>query len=399
MSKDKHEAYIANNVTIFGENTGIGAIAVHPNQNYFAIGEAGKSPAICLYKHDIARDSETKCPEYHKVCSLSSGTQSKFNDLEFNMDGVYLASISGSPDHTLTIWDWKAQTVILRCKAFSQDVFTVRFSRYNNNKLFTAGTGHIRFWEMAQTFTGLKLQGQIGKFGDRDLSDISSFVEYHNGKILSSSESGMLLMWQDCLIQFVLRPDPDITPQISQCHDGPVVYVHKFKASMQNWPKLAHVKSNPDSFDCIITAGADGYIRLWDNSGVEFFEPTETKPDFLLELIHEVRLPSAKSRPVSVTFSADESHWIIQDNSGFLWKLSKSDLVVETLMRFHGYRVSGIQANTHSHNVITCGIDGTVRNWDMMSQEATFLKQFNDSIQGLLCLSNLPYHCKCKLCC
>lgn len=30
----------------------------------------------------------------------------------------------------------------------------------------------IRFWTMANTFTGLKLQGQIGKFGAKELSDI-----------------------------------------------------------------------------------------------------------------------------------------------------------------------------------------------------------------------------------
>ena len=29
-----------------------------------------------------------------------------------------------------------------------------------------------RFWTMANTFTGLKLQGEIGKFGTKELSDI-----------------------------------------------------------------------------------------------------------------------------------------------------------------------------------------------------------------------------------
>ena len=33
----------------------------------------------------------------------------------------------------------------------------------NDGRLTTAGTGHIRFWKMASTFTGLKL-GDIGKF-------------------------------------------------------------------------------------------------------------------------------------------------------------------------------------------------------------------------------------------
>ena len=32
---------------------------------------------------------------------------------------------------------------------------------------------HIRFWKMARTFTGLKLQGEMGKFGTVEISDIS----------------------------------------------------------------------------------------------------------------------------------------------------------------------------------------------------------------------------------
>jgi hypothetical protein len=31
--------------------------------------------------------------------------------------------------------------------------------------LATMGTGHIKFWKIAETFTGLKLKGQIAKFG------------------------------------------------------------------------------------------------------------------------------------------------------------------------------------------------------------------------------------------
>jgi hypothetical protein len=40
---------------------------------------------------------------------------------------------------------------------------------------------------MAQTFTGLKLQGELGKFGQIDLSDISAFVEFPDGKVLSGT--------------------------------------------------------------------------------------------------------------------------------------------------------------------------------------------------------------------
>ena len=54
---------------------------------------------------------------------------------------------------------------------------------------------------MADTFTGLKLQGQIGKFGNVELSDVAAFVELPDGKVLSGAETGELLMWDGGLIK------------------------------------------------------------------------------------------------------------------------------------------------------------------------------------------------------
>jgi hypothetical protein len=111
-----------------------------------------------------------------------------------------------------------AQSVVLRTKAFSSDVWRVTFNAHVPGLLTTSGqgtgaerrrckcipaqagappracscpnalpdhAGHIRFWKMAATFTGLKLQGQIGKFGRTELSDITGYAEFPDGKVLS----------------------------------------------------------------------------------------------------------------------------------------------------------------------------------------------------------------------
>lgn len=57
------------------------------------------------------------------------------------------------------------------------------FSPDDPNRLTTSGTGHIRFWRIARTFTGLKLQGDIGKFGKVELSDVDDFAELPDGKV------------------------------------------------------------------------------------------------------------------------------------------------------------------------------------------------------------------------
>jgi len=61
-------------------------------------------------------------------------------------DGRMLASISGNPDYMLTIWNWRQELIMLRCKAFSQDVTHVSFSHDIPGILTTAGIGHIRWW-------------------------------------------------------------------------------------------------------------------------------------------------------------------------------------------------------------------------------------------------------------
>jgi hypothetical protein len=92
---------------------------------------------------------------------------------------------------------------------------------------------------MAETFTGLKLQGDIGKFGNVELSDVSAFVEIPNGKIICGCENGTLLLWDNMLIQMVMGT------AAGPCHAGMVEF-------------LAIEDGQ------VISAGADGCIKTWD---------------------------------------------------------------------------------------------------------------------------------------
>jgi WD40 repeat protein len=89
---------------------------------------------------------------------LRGGTEYAYAALAFSPDGAQLASVGGPSDYLLAVWDWCAGSVLLRCKAFSQEVYSVAFAARTAGRLVTSGLGHIRFWRMASTFTGLKLQ-------------------------------------------------------------------------------------------------------------------------------------------------------------------------------------------------------------------------------------------------
>ncbi|KAI9094908.1 WD40-repeat-containing domain protein [Phlyctochytrium arcticum] len=209
----------------------IGSIAVHPSRKYIAVAEVfDDEPNIYMFEY----------PSLQLYRVLRQGAEKGFSNVCFNTEGDKLASVGMDPDYMLTIWDWKQEKIVLRSKAFSQDVYNVAFSPETDGQLTTAGMGHIKFWRMASTFTGLKLQGYIGKFGLTELTDISTFVQLPDGKVLSSTDTGNLLLWDGGMIKCEIAGKGR-----KPCHQGKVEVVTLLDGE-------------------IITAGEDGYIRVWD---------------------------------------------------------------------------------------------------------------------------------------
>ncbi len=144
---------------------GIGSIAVHPQRKYFAVAEKGVWPNIYIYEYPSMR--------LYRV--LRRGTEKSYSSVNFSQNGNSIASVGSYPDYNISIWDWRQEIVVLKAKAFSQEVFNVTFSQYSEHVIGTSGLAHIKFWKVAETFTGLKLKGQIAKFGQVELSDVVAY--------------------------------------------------------------------------------------------------------------------------------------------------------------------------------------------------------------------------------
>lgn len=221
-------------VFVTKDGGGVASVAVNRAQTFFAVAEKGTQPNIYIYEY----------PSLRLYRILRMGTEKSYSNINFSNDDRHLASVGSSPDFNICVWDWRNEVLVLKSKAFSQEVFKVDFSEFSNNILGTGGLAHIRFWKIANTFTGLKLQGETGKFGQIELSDVTGFYIFPDGKVLSGSENGTLLLWEGNLIKVVISID-EKTP----CHDGPI-----------NFVKLTKETSPPQ----IVTAGFDGYIKFWD---------------------------------------------------------------------------------------------------------------------------------------
>jgi len=339
---------------------GIGAITVHPSKQYIAIGDIGNSPDINIYS----------LPDMKLVRTLKNGTKRAYSALNFNQLGGQLASVGSNPDYTLTIWNWNEEKIVLRSKAFGQDVYNVTFSPSLEGQLTTSGLGHIKFWKMSSTFTGLKLKGAIGKFGKVDISDITGYLEFPDGKVLSGSEQGNLLLWENNLIKVLIKQEED-----QPCHDGSIEFIAR----------------NEDGY--IMTAGRDGQIKYWQFDAIDVLEPSDSSNLCLIKPVQSYAMPTEntnreKIEIVNMIENGNDS-WIIQDATGAFWrvvseKVKDSDPIeynhsCELLIEFSAGSLYGVDTALNQHTALVSGQDGFIRLYDYVNSKLLQARKFSSA--------------------
>ncbi|XP_036208237.1 cilia- and flagella-associated protein 44 [Myotis myotis] len=324
--------------------TGIGVIGVHPNKTHFAVAEKGVAPKIIIYEY----------PSLRPYRILHDGADLGYAYVDFNYSGTLLASVGSSPDYTLTIWDWKEEQPILRTKAFSQEVFKVTFNPEDDEQLTTAGSGHIKFWEMAQTFTGLKLQGFLGRFGKTATTDIEGYMELPDGKVLSGSEWGNMLVWEAGLIKVELTRTGN-----KLCHQGPINQIMLDEGE-------------------VITIGSDGWVRIWDFETIDTADIVDETGLLEIEPINELQVDkNVKLFSMIKMSEAGNNFWLAQDSNGAIWKLDLSFSNItqdpECLFSFHSGAVEALAMSPLTYLMATTALDCSVRIYDFASKN--FLTQ------------------------
>ncbi|XP_067282838.1 cilia- and flagella-associated protein 44 isoform X2 [Pseudorasbora parva] len=326
---------------------GIGAIMVHPSKQYFAMAEKGHHPNIIIYEY----------PSLRPYRILRGGTGTMYSYVDFNRDGSLLVSVGGAPDYMLTLWDWRQEQVTLCNKAFAQDVYRVTFSPDCVGQLTTSGSGHIRFWKMASTFTGLKLQGLLGSFGKTTVTDIEGYVELPDGKVVSGSEWGNMLLWEGGLIKVEICRKGRRT-----CHSGTI---YQF---------------NLDEGE-LMTIGSDGVVRSWNLETIDTADAVDDSGLFETEPMNEITVGRNVSLYSMVKSSIPEtSIWFAQDSKGSIWKLDLSFSNItqdpKCLFSFHAGAIQGMDVSESSHLMATTALDSSVRVFDFLSKKELTISRF-----------------------
>ncbi|XP_057162733.1 cilia- and flagella-associated protein 44 isoform X3 [Ursus arctos] len=337
---------------------GIGVIGVHPDKTYFTVAEKGVFPKIIIYEY----------PSLRPYRILHDGTELGYAYVDFNYNGTLLASVGSNPDYTLTIWNWKEEQPILRTKAFSQEVFKVTFNPEDDEQLTTSGSGHIKFWEMALTFTGLKLQGSLGRFGKTATTDIEGYMELPDGKVLSGSEWGNMLLWEGGLIKVEL-----CRAARKSCHQGPINQIMLDEGE-------------------VITIGADGCIRIWDFETVDTADSIDDTGLLEIEPINELQVgKNVKLFSMIKMKEIGSNFWLAQDASGAIWKLDLSFSNItqdpDCLFSFHSGAVEALAVSPLTYLMATTALDCSVRIYDFASKTPLAQMKFK---QGGTALAWVP---------
>ncbi|XP_011938494.1 PREDICTED: cilia- and flagella-associated protein 44 isoform X6 [Cercocebus atys] len=332
--KTKEQIYLRSS-----SGEGIGVIGVHPHKTYFTVAEKGSFPDIIIYEY----------PSLRPYRILRDGTEKGYAYVNFNYSGTLLASVGSNPDYTLTIWNWKEEQPILRTKAFSQEVFKVTFNPDNEEQLTTSGSGHIKFWEMAFTFTGLKLQGSLGRFGKTTTTDIEGYMELPDGKVLSGSEWGNMLLWEGGLIKVELCRGTS-----KSCHNGPINQIMLDEGE-------------------VITVGSDGCVRIWDFETIDTADIIDETGLLEIEPINELQVDKNVNLFSMIKMSeTGNNFWLAQDANGAIWKLDLSFSNItqdpECLFSFHSGAVEAVAVSPLTYLMATTALDCSVRIYDFASK-------------------------------
>ncbi|XP_062269281.1 cilia- and flagella-associated protein 44 [Platichthys flesus] len=334
---------------------GIGAITVHPSRQYFVAAEKGTQPSIIIYEY----------PSLRLYRILRGGTEQAYSFVEFNRDGSLLASVGSFPDFMLTLWNWRDEEVMLSCKAISQEVYRVSFSRFNPELLTSSGSGHIKFWKMASTFTGLKLQGLVGRFGKTASTDIEGYVELPDGKVVSGTDWGNLLLWDGNTIKV------EICRKNGQsCHIGTVQ------------PFVLEEGQ-------LLTIGSDGMVRGWDFETIDSADSSMDSSRFEMEPLNELEVGNNVCLSSAVKSPQPDSFvWFAQDSCGAIWKLDLSFTHTapdpECLFSFHAGAIQGLDVSPNSHLMATISLDRSVRVFDFLSNRELTISRFFQGGTALL---------------
>ena len=235
----------------------ITCLAMHPDGDIVATGEAGSAPSIIVWRASaVPRPGESHIQDPKStpvegvptpdeggvLVTLRGGVHTDgIRALAFAPSGAYLASVGSDAGHTVALWDWARGTVLAATRGDTTDILACAFSP-SGQRLATVGKRHIKFWSYVSGDTsagGATLIGRRGVYGKKGaVSSLLSVAFSPEGCCLTGSLDGKIYKWEE-------EPGVSVLKCFDACHAGPV---HALACAG----------------DAIVSGGKDGKVRFYN---------------------------------------------------------------------------------------------------------------------------------------
>ena len=355
-SRERKYALVNSNCDRFG------CMIVYEDTIY--VGEVGPNSSILI----------CNLSDLRVLGALKGGLDDGYSCLDVSKNGKFLCSIGIKPDHSLIVWDLEKMTIMLQTKARGQDIYYAAFSPHDCSIITTAGKGHVRFWKIAETFTGLKLQGKFGKFKKEDVCNVESLLYLQNGTILSGSDSGFLLLWKDGVLKCTFVLGDIETIEKSNTRSGEPCPIHKGGVNCLYYD---------DQNQKILTAGADGSIKWWQHDVFVTTKLGECANSCTVLPIKSISLNSGVSN-ITHIIPFHFNNFIAQDSYGKMFMIDFDKDLVSVPWKFHGGKITGIDVSPKEHLYVTCGEDGSVHFCNYLQKKNISSTWFSSSCTQIL---------------
>lgn len=344
------------------------------HQRYFVGHRQSISCITCDTKGTLMITGETECDPEIKIwhfktqeCLLTfEAHKINIKDLDISKDNNYLVSIGLDEQKRQNIMIWHMDNIIcqnrkirliLECQS-SKDIKCMRWSIYENDKLFSCGTDNIR----------------IHRLRDDKLRSMSINLTQLSSETRSKLTFNCIAF--ECVTDAIY--DQQQKHVFIGTTSGTLFQINYENGTFERIFNLHNGSINTlvMSEGFIVTGSDDKYVKVWP---LDF-------TDFLLEAENE-------SSVTSLDLSTDGLSIVLGTEHGSIGLIDVANQTHATLLRSHKNKINALCIR-HQHNVnndgeleiLTASNDHTLRIWKLISHQM-FIQKFEFSISNVKVLS------------
>jgi WD40 repeat protein len=180
---------------------------------------------------------------------------------------------------------------------------------------------------------------------------------FPDGKVLSGSETGSLLLWEDAFVKCEFKRQGN-----KRCHKGMVEIIFQ-------------------SGNEIITAARDGVIRIWDFTTIDTAEVEDTS--IPVELAPKGKLRVAKGASIRAMHRLGSGYLVVDGKSG-LWKIDLEHKTTQAVQKYHTGAVRAAAFSPKAPLFVTGGDDGWIRLWNIIDKTLVSEMHFEAAVTRIV---------------